>query len=96
MGEKTVQGVLDNHEERLARLEGNYESLKSSQYELQVTVMKEGQATRDLLNKFVDHTLGAKENAQENKHEVTLKVLAIVGGTLTTGGVVYLLVSSLI
>lgn len=93
--ESNVYKVIDDHELRIRGLETSFQSLKTSQAELQVTVMKEGQATRELLNRFVDHTLDDKKMSQNYKHSEKMKVLGILGGAVTTGGVIYLVVSNL-
>lgn len=67
-----------------------------SQNSLELTVMKDGQQTRDLLGRFVDHYFGTDDKKIEMKEKVTMKRLsttekiilgffAILGGS---GGVI--------
>lgn len=76
--------------------------LKSSQTNLELTVMKDGQETRSILNKFVDHYFASdKERFQTERdiihkdERITLKrfstrekiVLGIVGALAGSGGI---------
>ncbi|PIC65323.1 hypothetical protein CSV79_01490 [Sporosarcina sp. P13] len=76
--------------------------IKSSQTNLELTVMKDGQETRGILNKFVDHYFAADKQRLQTERDVihvderiTLKrfstrekiVLGIVGAFAGSGGV---------
>lgn len=76
--------------------------IKSSQTNLELTVMKDGQETRGILNKFVDHYFAAdKERLQTERdvihvdERITLKrfstrekiVLGVVGAFAGSGGI---------
>ena len=76
--------------------------IKSSQTNLELTVMKDGQETRSILNKFVDHYFATdKERLQTERdvihvdERITLKrfstrekiVLGIVGAFAGSGGI---------
>ncbi|GKV64668.1 MULTISPECIES: hypothetical protein [unclassified Sporosarcina] len=78
------------------------QEIKSSQTNLELTVMKDGQETRGILNKFVDHYFAADNARLETQRDVihrderiTLKrfstrekiVLGIVGAVAGSGGV---------
>lgn len=78
------------------------QDIKSSQTNLELTVMKDGQETRGILNKFVDHYFAADNQRMETQRDVihrderiTLKrlstrekiVLGIVGAIAGSGGV---------
>ena len=71
-------------------------SFQKGQKELELTVMKDGQQTRDLLGKFVDHYFGTDDKKLMINEKVTMKRLsrsekiilgffAILGGS---GGVI--------
>lgn len=76
--------------------------IKSSQTNLELTVMKDGQETRGILNKFVDHyfasdneRLATQRDVIHRDERITLKrfstrekiVLGIVGAFAGTGGI---------
>lgn len=76
--------------------------IKSSQTNLELTVMKDGQETRGILNKFVDHYFDADKQRMQAQSDVihrderiTLKrfstrekiVLGIVGAFAGSGGI---------
>lgn len=78
------------------------QEIKSSQTNLELTVMKDGQETRGILNKFVDHYFAADNQRMQAQSDVihrderiTLKrfstrekiVLGIVGAFAGTGGI---------
>lgn len=71
-------------------------NVQKGQKELELTVMKDGQQTRELLGKFVDHYFGTDDKKLMIKEKVTMKRLsrsekiilgffAILGGS---GGVI--------
>ncbi|MEK5070781.1 hypothetical protein [Sporosarcina sp. FSL K6-1508] len=78
------------------------QEIKSSQTNLELTVMKDGQETRGILNKFVDHyfasdneRLATQRDVIHRDERITLKrfstrekiVLGIVGAFAGTGGI---------
>lgn len=75
------------HEEvlpRLKKLEEVQEEFRveiskitASQTSLELTVMKDGQQTRDLLGRFVDHYFGTDDKKLQTKEKVTLKQLSL-------------------
>ncbi|ARK26021.1 hypothetical protein SporoP37_15960 [Sporosarcina sp. P37] len=77
--------------------------IKSSQTNMELTVMKDGQETRNILNKFVDHyfetdraKLKTERDVIKVDEKITLKrlstrekiVIGIVGGLAGSGGLV--------
>jgi len=104
--EKVIQHDELFHEEvlpRLKKLEEVQEEFRveigkitASQTSLELTVMKDGQQTRDLLGRFVDHYFGTDDKKLVMNEKVTMKRLsrtekiilgffAILGGS---GGVI--------
>jgi len=90
------------HDERLEGIENaqrefkvQIESIKSSQQSLEFTVMKDGQQTRDLLTKFVDHYFSTDEKKFKSQEKVALKKLgtkekiwlAVIGSLVGSGGI---------
>lgn len=90
------------HEERLEGIEKaqqdfklQMESIKTSQKSLEVTVMKDGQQTRDLLTKFVDHYFSTDEIMFKSQEKVAMKrlstkekvILAVIGSLVGSGGI---------
>lgn len=90
------------HDERLEGIESaqlelklQMESIKTSQQSLKATVMKDGQQTRDLLTKFVDHYFSADEKKFISQEKVTMKklgtkekvLLAVIGSLVGSGGI---------
>lgn len=81
---------------------GQVQEIKSSQTNLELTVMKDGQETRGILNKFIDHyfavdneRLATQRDVLHKDERITLKklsarekiVLGIVGALAGSGGV---------
>lgn len=72
------------------------ESIKASQTSLELTVMKDGQETRGLLNRFVDHYLETDSVKHASNERVTLKrlsskekvVIAVLGTIAGSGGLI--------
>lgn len=110
MEANTVEKMVINHEELikgdiLPRLEivekaqadftQQVETIKASQTSLELTVMKDGQQTRDLLTRFVDHFFKTDEQMIKTKEKVTLRklgtkekvLLALIGALVGSGGV---------
>lgn len=90
------------HEERLEGIEKaqqdfklQLESIKTSQKSLEVTVMKDGQQTRDMLTKFVDHYFSTDVKRFVSQEKVTMKklgtrekvILAVIGSLVGSGGI---------
>lgn len=99
--EKVIQHDELFHEEvlpRLKKLEEVQEEFRveigkitASQTSLELTVMKDGQQTRDLLGRFVDHYFGTDDKKLVMKEKFTLKRLSttekiIVGFIVALGG----------
>ena len=91
-----------NHDERLKGIENaqrefkvQIESIKTSQQSLEFTVMKDGQQTRDLLTKFVDHYFSTDEKKFNSQEKVAMKklstkekvILAVIGSLVGSGGI---------
>lgn len=51
-------------------------AVRNAQNSLELTVMKDGQHTRDLLNTFVNHYLKVDEQELERKEKITLRKLS--------------------
>ncbi|WP_427138443.1 hypothetical protein [Psychrobacillus psychrodurans] len=85
--EKVIKHDELFHEEvlpRLKKLEEVQEEFRveigkitASQTSLELTVMKDGQQTRDLLGRFVDHYFGTDDKKLVLKEKVTLKQLSL-------------------
>jgi len=90
------------HDERLEGIENaqrefkiQMDSINSSQQSLKFTVMKDGQQTRDLLTKFVDHYFSTDDKKFISQEKVTMKklgtkekvLLAVIGSLVGSGGI---------
>lgn len=99
--EKVEKAQLDFNNQ-VQEIANQVTELKSSQTNLELTVMKDGQETRGILNKFVDHYFASdKERLQTERdilhkdERITLKrfstrekiVLGIVGAFAGSGGI---------
>ncbi|OKL36984.1 hypothetical protein [Domibacillus mangrovi] len=70
------------------------ESIKASQTSLELTVMKDGKETRELLKPFADHYLNQVTAETESKKDIKLKqldtrekiIVGVASGVLGTGG----------
>lgn len=86
--EEAKMEMLHDHEKRLKTVEGNQKEmnmqlkdLQSSQYRIETKVMDEGQETRKLLTKFIDHHFDIKGKKLSGEKEIWLKVIGVVGGS---------------
>lgn len=109
MTNKVLDPRIDEHKiihrvERLERVQADMRveiaEVKSGQKELENTVMKDGQHTRELLNKVIDFLTENKTAQENNKTEIKLKSLdvkqqVIVGvvGAVFGGGTVATILS---
>ncbi|WP_040759408.1 hypothetical protein [Sporosarcina newyorkensis] len=99
--EKVEKAQLD-FSTQVEAISSQVSEIKSSQTNLELTVMKDGQETRGLLTKFIDHSFAvdkAKLDAQRDvihrDERITLKrfstrekiVLGIVGAFAGSGGI---------
>lgn len=94
-----IEQVINDHENRLKKVETGIENLtkemttmQNSQIKLENTVMKEGRDTREILNKLLDHFFKTDTQKLDMKKEVKLKIIATVGSLLGAGGAVTMLV----
>lgn len=93
---------LEELEKAQMTFNNQVQEIKSSQTNLELTVMKDGQETRGILNKFVDHyfasdnqRLATQRDVIHRDERITLKrfstrekiVLGIVGAFAGTGGI---------
>lgn len=92
---------LDRFEKAQLDFSNQVESIKSSQTGLELTVMKDGQETRNLLNKFVDHFIGVDKDKLAINERVTLKrfsskekiTLAVIAAIAGSGGLIAAIVT---
>jgi len=85
----------------LSNVQKGQMTLEKGQRELEVTVMKDGKETRDLLKPFADHVLKQAEFDSQTEKDITIKkmdtrekiILGLVGGVLGTGGVAGIIVA---
>lgn len=99
--EKVEKGLVD-FSTQVETIANQVSEIKSSQTNLELTVMKDGQETRGILNKFVDHYFAADNQRMQAQSDVihrderiTLKrfstrekiVLGIVGAFAGSGGI---------
>ena len=93
---KKVEEVQEDFRLEMAEFRVEIGKITASQTSLELTVMKDGQQTRDLLGKFVDHYFSTDDKKLMTKEKVTMKRLsrtekiilgffAILGGS---GGVI--------
>lgn len=79
-------GIMEaGHHDTTAKLiafEAEIKAVRNAQSSLELTVLKDGQQTRDLLNRFVDHyfktdskMMESREKAMESKEKVTIRKL---------------------
>ena len=87
-------------EDNQKRLEVEMMNVRNGQTQLENTVIKESQSTRDLLNKFVDHTLQISHTKVQGKQDIQLKKLdtkekVLVGiiAIFSTGGFLNFIIS---
>lgn len=81
---------------RLKMVEDTQADFKRAQTSLELTVMKDGQETRSLLNRFVEHHFGIDKNKLEINERVTMKKLSskekitigIIAAIASSGGLV--------
>ena len=87
---------LDRFEKAQLDFSNQVESIKSSQTGLELTVMKDGQETRGLLNKFVDHFFALDKDKIVTNERITLKrfsskekiALAVIAAIAGSGGLI--------
>lgn len=99
--EKVEKAQLD-FSTQVQSIAGQVQEIKSSQTNLELTVMKDGQETRGILNKFIDHyfavdneRLATQRDVLHRDERITLKrfstrekiVLGIVGAFAGSGGI---------
>lgn len=99
--EKVEKAQLD-FSTQVQNIAEQVQGIKSSQTNLELTVMKDGQETRGILNKFVDHYFETDNQRMQTQNDIihkderiTLKrfstrekiVLGIVGAFAGSGGV---------
>ncbi|MEK5215326.1 hypothetical protein [Psychrobacillus sp. FSL H8-0487] len=93
---KKVEEVQEDFRLEMAEFRVEIGKITASQTSLELTVMKDGQQTRDLLGKFVDHYFSTDDKKLVTKEKVTMRRLsrtekiilgffAILGGS---GGVI--------
>ena len=93
---KKVEEVQEEFRLEMAEFRVEIGKITASQTSLELTVMKDGQQTRDLLGKFVDHYFSTDDKKLVTKEKVTMRRLsrtekiilgffAILGGS---GGVI--------
>lgn len=70
---KQEQNEMKQQQEMLAK---EITKMALSQNSLELTVMKDGQQTRELLGRFVDHYFGTDDKKLITKEKVTLKRLS--------------------
>lgn len=86
-----VEEAQKSFNTQISELQTNLAKVQSGQANLELTVMKDGQATRDLLNKFVDHFFKKEELEVKAEENITIAKLStkekiIVGIVGTVGG----------
>lgn len=99
--EKVEKAQLD-FSTQVQSISSQVQEIKSSQTNLELTVMKDGQETRGILNKFIDHyfavdneRLATQRDVLHRDERITLKrfstrekiVLGIVGAFAGSGGI---------
>ena len=93
---KKVESVQEEFKLEIAEFKLEIAKITASQNSLELTVMKDGQQTRDLLGRFVDHYFGTDDKKLVMNEKVTMKKLsrteklllgffAVLGGS---GGVI--------
>lgn len=86
---------LKEHDKIQMEFKQELATIRASQTSLELTVMKDGQQTRDLLGRFVDHYFGTDDKKLVMREKVTLKrlsttekvILGIVTALGGTGGI---------
>lgn len=78
---------------QLSELQSNMQKVQTGQANLELTVMKDGQATRDLLNKFVDHFFTKDKQEAQIEERITIaklstkeKIIVGIFGAIGAGG----------
>lgn len=74
---KKVEEVQEDFRLEMAEFRVEIGKITASQTSLELTVMKDGQQTRDLLGKFVDHYFSTDDKKLTTKEKVTLKQLSL-------------------
>lgn len=67
---------LKRVEEELLEFKVEIGKITTSQTNLELTVMKDGERTRDLLGKFVDHYFASDTRKLESQEKLTMKKLS--------------------
>lgn len=87
-----MQHMVQDHEKRIIKLEQNYSevqreltNVQNSQLRTENTVLSESREQKDLLNRLLDHVLGAQKFNLTKKWQL---ILAIFGG----GGIFYAII----
>lgn len=92
MGMDKVREVQDDHEKRITQLEFNYSTLEKSMYRVENTVVAEGREQRALLNKLIENQFKLDNKKLTSKEKVMLALVSVVGGAVSGGGILYLVV----
>lgn len=86
-----VEAAQEQTSRRLDQLQTDLKKVQAGQSTLELTVMKDGQATRDLLNKFVEHFFKKDEAEVTSQERITIAKLStkekiVVGIVAALGG----------
>lgn len=73
---KKVEEVQEEFKLEIAEFKLEIAKITASQNSLELTVMKDGQQTRDLLGRFVDHYFGTDDKKLVMSEKVTMKKLS--------------------
>lgn len=92
IGMDKVREVQDDHEKRITQLEFNYSTLEKSMYRVENTVVAEGREQRALLNKLIENQFKLDNKKLTSKEKVMLALVSVVGGAVSGGGILYLVV----
>lgn len=87
---KNVEDAQLTYEQRMAQMTNDLLSVQKGQKELELTVMRDGKETRDLLKPFADHVLKQVEFEAQTEKDIAIKKMdareKILTGIFGAGG----------
>jgi hypothetical protein len=75
--QEALSGQMGEMQGQMGKMQNDVTKVQAGQSQLELTVMKDGEKTRDLLEKFVTHVLDQSKAAAKTKEKVTLKQLSV-------------------
>ena len=87
-----MEKLVVDHEKRISQLEINYTALDRGLYRVENTVVAESREQRGLLNELIKNQFKLDSKKLSAKEKTTLALVSILGGALSGGGIIYIVV----